>query len=152
MSEFIEPSHILKELDGQEDWDYKYLEPVAGENEKMKDTTTRDALLSGREELVHEYEETTLQWIKEAGTDKEAAIKAQREDLARKLRDDYWKLDPYLRAKCVLDRTGVIQDGGKIDMYSKGAPAPVAAAPTPAVAPAPTNGAPAVETSADDVD
>ncbi|KAF4773241.1 CRAL/TRIO domain-containing protein [Colletotrichum scovillei] len=159
MSEFIEPSHILKELDGQEDWDYKYVEPVAGENDKMKDTATRDALLSGREELVHEYEETTLQWIKEAGTDKEAAIKAQREELARRLRDDYWKLDPYLRAKCVLDRTGVIQDGGKIDMYSKGAPAPAtpapaAATPTPASAPAPapTNGAPAVETSADDVD
>ncbi|OHE98549.1 CRAL/TRIO domain-containing protein [Colletotrichum orchidophilum] len=156
MSEFIEPSHILKELDGQEDWDYKYLEPVAGENDKMKDTKTRDVLLAGREDLIHEYEETTLQWIKEAGTDKEAAIKAQREDIARKLRDDYWKLDPYLRAKCVLDRTGVIQDGGKIDMYSKGLPAP--AAPTPAPAPAPnpapalTNGAPAVETSADDVD
>ncbi|GKT63739.1 CRAL/TRIO domain-containing protein [Colletotrichum tofieldiae] len=141
MSEFIEPSHILKELDGQEDWDYKYVEPIAGENDKMKDTATRDTLVSGREDLIHEYEETTLQWIKEAGTDKEPAVKAQREELARKLRDDYWKLDPYIRAKCFLDRTGVIQEGGKIDMYSKGA-----------TAPQPTNGAPAVDTSADDVD
>ncbi|GJC87348.1 CRAL-triO domain-containing protein C3H8.02 [Colletotrichum liriopes] len=141
MSEFIEPSHILKELDGQEDWDYKYVEPIAGENDKMKDTATRDTLVSAREDLIHEYEETTLQWIKEAGTDKEPAVKAQREELARKLRDDYWKLDPYIRAKCFLDRTGVIQEGGKIDMYSKGA-----------TAPQPTNGASAVDTSADDVD
>ncbi|OBR05205.1 CRAL/TRIO domain-containing protein [Colletotrichum higginsianum IMI 349063] len=141
MSEFIDPGHILKELDGQEDWDYKYVEPVAGENDKMTDTATRDALVSGREELIHQYEETTLQWIKGAGTDKEPAIKAQREELARKLRDDYWKLDPYIRAKCFLDRTGVIQEGGKIDMYSKGAPMLQS-----------TNGAPKVDTSADDVD
>lgn len=140
MSEFIEPSHILKELDGQEDWDYKYVEPVAGENDKMKDTATRDSLLSGREDLIHEYEEATLLWIKEAGTDKEPAIKAQREELAHKLRDDYWKLDPYVRAKCVLDRTGVIKEGGKIDMYPKEVPAQV------------TNGTPIVDTSADDVD
>ncbi|KAL0936690.1 cral trio domain protein [Colletotrichum truncatum] len=140
MEEFIPPSHILKELDGQEDWDYKYVEPVAGENDKMKDTAARDALLAGREDLIQQYEEATLQWIKEAGTDNEASIKKQREELAQKLRDDYWKLDPYLRAKCVLDRTGVINEGGKIDFYPK------------TVAAGQTNGAPKVETSADDVD
>ncbi|KAK2045138.1 CRAL/TRIO domain-containing protein [Colletotrichum somersetense] len=141
MSEFIEPGRILKELDGQEDWDYKYVEPIDGENDKMKDTATRDILVSGREDLIHEYEEATLQWIKEARTDKETAIKARRDELARKLRDDYWKLDPYIRAKCFLDRTGVIREGGEINMYSKGALAPQA-----------TNGTPAVDTSADDVD
>ncbi|CAI0652761.1 unnamed protein product [Colletotrichum noveboracense] len=140
MEEFIPTSHILKELDGQEDWDYKYVEPVAGENDKMKDAAARDALLAGREELISQYEEATLQWIKEAGTDKEAGIKAQRDELAYKLRDDYWKLDPYLRAKCVLDRTGVIRDGGNVEFYPKTAPA------------VPTNGATNVETSADDVD
>ncbi|KAF9870401.1 cral trio domain protein [Colletotrichum karsti] len=138
MEEFIPTSHILKELDGPEDWNYKYVEPVAGENDQMKDTTTRDALLSGREELISQYEDATLQWIKEAGTDKESAIKAQREELAQKLRDDYWKLDPYIRAKCVLDRTGVIKEGGKIEFYPK-------------TTAEPTNGA-KVDTSADDVD
>lgn len=137
MEEFIAPTNILKELDGQEDWDYKYVEPVAGENDKMKDTGARDNLLAGREELVHQFEETTLQWIKEAGSEKEATLKTQREELARKLREDYWKLDPFVRAKCVLDRTGVISDGGKIDFYPKAAP---------------VNGAPTVETSADDLD
>jgi len=141
MSEFIEPSRILKELDGQDEWDYKYVEPIDGENDKMRDTATRDALVSGREDLIHEYEETTLQWIKEAGTDKEPAIKARRNELARKLRDDYWKLDPYIRAKCFLDRTGVIQEGGEINMYPKGAVASQA-----------INGTPAVNTPADDVD
>ncbi|KAF6818406.1 cral trio domain protein [Colletotrichum plurivorum] len=137
MAEFIEPSRILKELDGEEDWNYNYVEPVVGENDKIKDTEARDALLAGREELIHQYEEATLQWIKDAGTEKEAAIKLQREELAQKLRDDYWKLDPYIRAKCVLDRTGVINEGGKVDFYPKTLP---------------TNGLPNTETSAEDVD
>lgn len=140
MAEFIEPSRILKELDGEEDWNYNYVEPVGGENDKIKDTDTRNALLSDREELIHQYEEATLQWIKDAGTEKEAAIKVQREDLAQKLRDDYWKLDPYIRAKCVLDRTGVISEGGKIEFYPKTLPNQ------------PTNGVSNTETSAEDVD
>ncbi|OLN87707.1 CRAL-TRIO domain-containing protein C3H8.02 [Colletotrichum chlorophyti] len=140
MSEFIDPSHILKELDGQEAWDYQYVEPIPGENDKMKDTATRDTLVSGREDLISQYEEATQQWINEAGTDKESAIKARREELALKLREDYWKLDPYIRAKSFLDRTGVIQEGGKINMYPTKAPV------------APTNGAPKAETSVDDVD
>lgn len=30
---------------------------------------------------------------------------------------NYWKLDPFIRAKSLLDRIGVIQDGGKIVFY-----------------------------------
>ncbi|TDZ35106.1 CRAL-TRIO domain-containing protein [Colletotrichum spinosum] len=137
MEEFIAPANILKELDGQENWDYKYIEPVVGENDKMNDTATRETLLSGREDLIHSFEEATLQWIKDAGTEKEQAVKTQREELAQKLRDDYWKLDPYVRARCFLDRSGVIQEGGKVDFYPKAAP---------------LNGVPRVDTSADDVD
>ena len=37
--------------------------------------------------------------------------------MAGDLRDSYWQMDPYLRARCLYDRMGVIQPGGKINFY-----------------------------------
>ncbi|KAF3763794.1 CRAL/TRIO domain protein [Cryphonectria parasitica EP155] len=139
LEEFVAPSRVLKELDGEEDWDYKYVEPVPGENDKMNDTATRDGMLAAREQLYKDYEQATLTWIK---TPDAAGIKAQRESIASKLRADYWALDPYLRARSYYDRTGWIQ-GEKVDPYGT-------AEKTPAAVQAGANGDAA--TSADDVD
>lgn len=140
MSEFVPRSQILAELGGDENWEYKFVEPVPGENDLMKDTATRDKLLKERENIVDAYEKATLEWINSEG--KTPEIKTRRTELAKELRDDYWKLDPYVRAKSLYDRTGVINPGGKLDFYpkAKGETAPAVAA------------APAVETSADDID
>lgn len=104
---------MLKDLDGEEDWEYKYVEPAPGENTKMSDTATRDGLLAAREKLYQEYEVATLRWIKEP---QDVSLKAQREAVATKLRADYWVLDPYVRARSLYDRTGWIQ-GEKVDPY-----------------------------------
>lgn len=104
---------MLKELDGGEDYEYKYVEPTPGENEKMKDTATRDGLLAAREQLYRDYEEATMKWI---DNPQDAAVKAQRDSLGVKLRADYWILDPYLRARSLYDRTGWIQ-GEKVEPY-----------------------------------
>ncbi|TGO56614.1 hypothetical protein BCON_0075g00040 [Botryotinia convoluta] len=138
MSEFVPRSQILAELGGDENWEYKFVEPVPGENDLMKDTATRDKLLKERENIVDAYEKATLEWINSEG--KTPEIKTRRTELAKELRDDYWKLDPYVRAKSLYDRTGVINPGGKLDFYpeARGETAPAAA--------------PAVETSADDID
>lgn len=142
MEEFIEPSRIIKELDGPEDWRYKYIEPVDGENDKMNDTAERDRLLEARESLVSEFEEATLQWVNADEKVDKPALKTKRDDLARKLKEDYWRLDPYVRARSFYDRTGVIQPGGKIDFYPKTPPGPPSAKET----------VPVADTSADDVD
>jgi hypothetical protein len=135
VEEFIPRNQILKELDGEEDWEYKYVEPIPGENDKMKDTAARDRLLAEREHLYRAFEEATVQWIHEP----KGGAKAEREAVAEKLRTGYWVLDPYVRARSLYDRTGIIKEGGKLDYYPKKA----AAAPLEAVAPA---------HSADDVD
>ncbi|KAL2210634.1 CRAL/TRIO domain-containing protein [Sarocladium strictum] len=138
MSEFIAPSQILKELGGDEDWEYKYVEPVAGENVKMKDVETRDRLVKAREELVKEFEAETLKWIKTPEGEEGKKIKARRDELAAKLKVDYWNLDPYVRARSLYDRTGALKSDGNVDWY--------------AVKKEETNGTAAPETSADDVD
>lgn len=79
----------------------------------MNDITTRDNLVAAREQLYHDYEETTARWIK---SPEEAAIKAERDSIAAKLRADYWNLDGYVRARSMYDRTGWIQ-GEKVEPY-----------------------------------
>lgn len=115
VEQFIHSSRVLKELDGQEDWTYQYVEPIPGENDKMNDEATRDGLLAAREQLYKDYEEATLKWIQNP---EDASVKVQRNSIATKLRADYWKLDPYVRARSLYDRTGWLQ-GEKVDPYPK---------------------------------
>ncbi|CCC12175.1 hypothetical protein SMACR_05913 [Sordaria macrospora] len=117
MSEFISPDKVPKDLDGQEDWDYKYVEPVPGENDKMKDTETLNRLQAARAELVKEYEEATLRWIQAGNGNSSPELKKKRDEIAEKLRVDYWQLDPYIRARSFYDRIGVLLPGGKLDPY-----------------------------------
>ncbi|KAG6009309.1 hypothetical protein E4U54_008574 [Claviceps lovelessii] len=111
LEEFIHPSQIIKELGGDEDFEYKYEEPVPGENDAMKDTAAREALQRTRQELANEFERSTAQWVAdpESASGKEA--KANREVLAGRLRENYWQLDKYIRARSLYDRQGSIQPG-----------------------------------------
>lgn len=143
LEEFIEKDKIPDEMEGTSGWEYEYIEPVHGENAKMSDTETRDKLLREREAIYEEYENKTIEWIHEEDAAKRAAIKAQRNAIAQKLREQYWRLDPYIRSRTLYDRIGVIKPDGKLDYYP----------PWKAVATA-ANGVAAggVETSADDLD
>lgn len=108
---FIPRNRIPKELGGDEDWTYKYVEPVEGENERMKDTGTREKVLAERKELVSSYESETLAWVH--GEDGGEG----RGRLAQRLAENYWRLDPSVRARSLYDRTGVIGNGGQLDFY-----------------------------------
>lgn len=143
LEEYIAPGQIHKELGGNEDWEYKYIESVPGENDKMKDTETRDRLLKAREELVKQFEATTLEWIQTPGGDDGKEIKTKRTALAAKLREDYWALDPYLRARSLYDRQGALRAGGSVDWYGA----------KPSTEPSTEPKAqPKAETSVDDID
>ena len=113
LSNFISWGNIMKEMGGEEDWSYKYVEPGPDEDEQMKDTTSRDRILEERTELVKSYESETLAWAhgEDAGQG--------RGRLAERLAENYWKVDPYLRARSLYDRTGVLGAAGKLEFYPK---------------------------------
>jgi hypothetical protein len=115
LEQYIPRSQIMKELGGDEDWEYEYIEPIPGENEKFKDEAPRIKLEEERKADVLEYEKKTFDWI--AGRADADSVKKERDMLAQKLRDNYWHLDPYIRARTIYDRTGMIQKGGKINFY-----------------------------------
>lgn len=120
LEEFIEPSHIIKELEGDEDWEYKYEEPVEGENDMMKDTETRDRLLAARAEVYRQYENETQKWVRAHDSEEGKQARAQRDKIAEQLRVGYWELDPYLRSRSLYDRQGTILPGGGVNWYKSG--------------------------------
>lgn len=151
METFIEKSRIPKDLGGEEDWELKFMEPVIGENDRMKDVGAKQKIQSERDEIVDEFEKTTITWI-ENSTNEE--LKKKRYDLRLSLMQNYWKLDPYVRSRSYYDRIGLIQPGGHLQFYptsEKADPVPEATL-VPAAVPAAVSNGHNVETSADDVD
>lgn len=106
LEKFIPRSQIVKELEGDEEYEYKYVEPVPGENDIMKDIDARDSIQAERDLMVQRFEDATKRWI--AGEN----VGAERNQVAKELNENYWELDPYIRARTIYDRTGVIGERG----------------------------------------
>lgn len=126
LAKYIPRNQIVKELGGDEDWTYEYIEPEEQENKTMEDTTTRDALLREREQIGEELLTATSEWIEASKSKDKSKIQAaesQRAYQVERLRVNYWKVDPYVRARVYLDRVGVIQGEGNVDFYPKNKPA-----------------------------
>jgi hypothetical protein len=138
LEEYIPRSQIMKELGGDEDWTYSYPEPPAGEDDAMQDTQTRDQYLEERKALVEQYEKATSAWMNGQGDG------TNRTELSGKLAENYWKLDPFVRARSMYDRAGLMKPGGGLDFYPHKAAASASASAS-AVPPAAT-------TRDDDVD
>lgn len=128
LAEFVDTSRILKELGGPEDYVYKYIEPVEGENALMHSAegkARRQQLEAERKSIVNAYEKVTLDWAKGASTGPQQDPADARAKSVTALRDNYWLLDPHVRARCVYDRIGLLGAGGKLDSYPAARPAPV---------------------------
>jgi hypothetical protein len=134
LANFVPRNQIPISLDGEEKWEYSYVEPYTDENALLKDTESRDRIQGQRTELVQKYESTVLDWI-HAG-DADASLEQRRKErdtIAEELRQNYWTLDPYVRAKTFYDRIGLIGEGGKLTFYPEAKKENVAA---PVTAPA----------------
>ena len=117
LEQYIPRRRIVKEMGGDEDWTYEYVEPLAGENKLVEEdegTGPRERLRSERNEEILQFQTRTFDWIASG----HASVKRDRDLLAARLKENYWQLDPYVRARTLYDRTGVIGTGGRIEYYS----------------------------------
>jgi hypothetical protein len=142
LQKYVPRSQIITDLGGDEKWAFEYVEPKEGENKMMTEEGPRDVLQGERADLVSKYEGSIMQWVTEGEKDKSLEERRKERDaVAEELRENYWKLDPYVRARSLWDRTGIIGQAGKLNFYPSAAPAP-----------APTAAKPVQETHADDID
>ncbi|KAI9372071.1 hypothetical protein BJX61DRAFT_470865 [Aspergillus egyptiacus] len=121
IAEFIPKSRLIKELEGDEDWEYKYPEPfLEGENTTIKDTAKRDELVAQRQEIAKELQDATIEWIaatRKKETDKANEAAEKRKEISARLSAQYWEMDPYVRCTTLYDRLNIIKGGGKIEFY-----------------------------------
>lgn len=122
LADFIPKSKIMKELGGAENYTYTYVEPREGENARMQDTAAKEQIQAQRKEMVEEYERTTMGWMHDENKGEERGA------IASRLAENYWRLDPYVRARSLYDRTGIIGAEGKLDPYPSAASAQAAGA------------------------
>lgn len=108
LAEFISPDVVVAELGGSNHYRYEYIEPVEGENSAMKDEAKKQALTEERRNLAKDYEAVIKEWAALPVEDREgwAAMAKKRDALASKLQENYWKLDPIVRARSIYDRNG----------------------------------------------
>jgi hypothetical protein len=88
----------------------------------MQDVEKRTKIQEERNDLARQFDTHTLAWVAAttASEDKTEAkaVKEQadkRLELAQQLRANYWKLDPYIRARTYYHRAGVVGPGGEVD-------------------------------------
>ncbi|KAF9358254.1 hypothetical protein BGX34_008997 [Mortierella sp. NVP85] len=80
---------------GKDKYKYQYLPPVAGENDLMKDEATKGTLLAERNALTEKFDAKTKEWIA-SGSE---TASPDREALAKELHTQYYRLEPYIRAR-----------------------------------------------------
>ncbi|OLL22621.1 CRAL-TRIO domain-containing protein [Neolecta irregularis DAH-3] len=108
LEKFISADQLIQEFGGNNQFVYTYVDPVAGENNLMKETQQRDAILAERDERITKLERTTQSWIAADENDDQDKLKEQRYELMKQFREDYFRFDPYIRARSLYDRTGAI--------------------------------------------
>lgn len=122
LDKYISREQIPRELSGDENWQYKYIQPEDQENEIMQDTVTRDSLMYERMMIGLRMFAATAAWIsatdysegKEVDKGKVEELKARRNGIIEEFRRNYWKLDPYIRARALIDRAGVLKGDGTV--------------------------------------
>ncbi|KAH6879516.1 CRAL-TRIO domain-containing protein [Thelonectria olida] len=116
LKRFISAENLQKCYGGQDNWEYKYIGPEPGENQPLLSEEKGAKIQNERNELVQQFEQMTIDWTCADEGSVEAKEKdKERSELVNELRDNYWKLDPFIRAKTYYHRVGVIGATGEVD-------------------------------------
>ncbi|CRG83570.1 Phosphatidylinositol transfer protein CSR1 [Talaromyces islandicus] len=126
LQRFIAPENIPGDLGGPDAYHYRYIEPDTNDKaETLSHDTyspTREFLLGQRQRIASEMLDATRLWLQTSAMRDRIGAALQhdrRVELIEELRLNYWRLDPFVRARSHLDREGVIVgDGiGSVNIY-----------------------------------
>jgi hypothetical protein len=107
---------LQKSYGGEDPWEYKYVEPVPSENERMQSEEKKIKIQIERQELIDSFNRSTVDWIgTNPDTDAGKEAHERRDELIQLLQMNYWKLDPYVRSGTYYHRAGVVNRVGGVD-------------------------------------
>jgi hypothetical protein len=129
----IPRENIIARIGGADEWEYTYIEPSEDDDALLSQTEKREEILQDRREIAGRLLAATQAWIShlERGEKEEAAIQQKlRGHSIEALAANYWKLDPYIRSRTLMDRSGVLKPDGTVDRYPERKKTAAAAATT----------------------
>ncbi|KAF9928130.1 hypothetical protein BGZ67_007121 [Mortierella alpina] len=120
---YVDADHLLDTFGGKvESKITDYVGAVAGENERMRDRATGEALKQKWRAHLWKLEALLREWVgcQESETKDsraEAVIDAELEQVAKDIRVAYFRMRPYFRAKTMYDRLPhrPLQDDGTVE-------------------------------------
>ncbi|KAI1309566.1 CRAL/TRIO domain-containing protein [Xylaria venustula] len=108
---FISQENLQTSYGGKDTWEYEYVEPVEGENARLYESEKKAEIQNERNELIGDFELRTVEWVSsEAESSAEKEKESLRTEAADHLTKNYWKLDPYIRARTYFHRLGMVRD------------------------------------------
>lgn len=119
LEEFIPRDVLPTELGGTDDFNFDYVEPDlddplnggGGEAVQAAMRAERDRLLAERRVICDEYMEMTKRWIEVARSGRDPSeMQAMRKKVSDEIVASYWKLDPFLRARSIFDKYGMLPE------------------------------------------
>ncbi|KAF7541393.1 hypothetical protein G7054_g553 [Neopestalotiopsis clavispora] len=111
---FISEENLQSNYGGRDEWVYKYIEPKKDENAKLTDEEERMEIQKERDELINRFEQETIAWA--ALPIDQPSMK--RNETADLLRENYWKLNPYIRSTTYYKRAGVVDTQGNVNFHA----------------------------------
>ncbi|CDK25721.1 unnamed protein product [Kuraishia capsulata CBS 1993] len=110
LEKVIDIKHIPKELGGDDDFEWKYLEPTPSLNGlQSSDNDALERITQERKNLTKLFLDATVEWV--ASPDKESSAKALKKkiELGKKISDNYRELDGHIRNRNIYDRIGTLK-------------------------------------------
>ncbi|PWY97904.1 hypothetical protein BCV70DRAFT_42950 [Testicularia cyperi] len=112
LADYVPLSKLRKGMGGTMDWEWDYIEPQPGENDIQNDKKSRDKVLAEHKKLTDEFEEVTRKWIQSSSDDDDKDSSYRREVLGKQIRLKVYQMSPFVRAKNVYQRSGILKDDG----------------------------------------
>lgn len=106
----VVPQYICEDTIGGDQVDVvKWVEPQPGEKEGLnRNDPKRQEMWKSYRDISRDYEEITKKWIISDGQDDR--LNAERDLHSKRLRLKFIELEPYLRARSIYQRAGIIND------------------------------------------
>ncbi|KAF5025486.1 hypothetical protein F66182_2391 [Fusarium sp. NRRL 66182] len=113
---FIPKTNLQRSYGGEDNWEYKYVEPVPSENATMQSQETKAKIEAERQELIEQFNLLTAGWVSlEPQSILGKEKNGERNELIRLLQLNFFKLDSYIRTSTYYHRVGVVNRQGDVD-------------------------------------
>lgn len=107
---FINSDSLAKELGGTRSWEYEWEPPYQGENDRLEEHDVRDKLIDEQVKMFEEADKINLSLITSKDSSERDKYREERNKVIKRIRDQYYRIDPYIRSRTIIDRDGSLAE------------------------------------------